>query len=183
MRLRSLLFGLTWLLAVSATAVPASADVIQVPDPRGDEQPARGDVLSFRVQHGDWVILRVHPRRTANPYTSRAWQEGVTRIEWQIDTNGRGSVAGWEYWGYLNGRNGRLQAEIIRNGGEPACTATASFPDASAYQIRFRRSCIGNPARAKVYGVLLYDADLDNQGAETYDVFPNRGWSSPVGYG
>lgn len=182
-RLRPVLFGLASALAIVSTATPAEAEVIQVTDPRGDEPEARGDILRFRLQHGDWVVLTLRPRRPANPFTSSAWQEGVSRVEWQIDTNGRGSVAGWEYWGYLDAANGRLRAEVIRNGGVVTCRARASFPNASAYQIRFRRSCIGNPARIKIYGWLLYDTDLSNRGAETFDRFPDRGWSSPVDYG
>jgi hypothetical protein len=168
-------------IGLGVLAEPAAAEVHRGTDPRGDERMARGDVLAYRVDHGDWIVFRVRPRRPANPYTAPAWQAGVTRVEWLIDTNGSGGVAGWEYWAYADGDGGRFTAEVIRRGGQPACTARATFPDGEAYQVRFRRSCIGDPSRIKVRGVLLYDGLLSNPGPEGEDVF-GEGWSPPVDY-
>jgi hypothetical protein len=181
--------GVVALLAavlVLALAAPAGAAQLVGTDTEGDVPFRRGDIVNFRVLHGNThVDLRLRTDRGGSPVN--VWPNRQTMIRWRIDTE---LTPGPEFAADLFIDRGEdtvfLGRVVDLSDHSTTCTAqqfvngpSTVRNDRTLYAIRFPDDCIGDPAAIRVRATFRWNPGAPG-GASVTDFAPNGGPTTPV---
>ncbi|MDZ4828296.1 MAG: hypothetical protein SGJ13_17795, partial [Actinomycetota bacterium] len=149
----------------------ASATVAAGTDARFDNgwgYDGRGDIINYGIGNDAAMVVGLQTDIFESPtaYNWRAWDlgdpawVGPTAILWQIDTNGDLTA---DYLVFFFNVGGSVTSAVTPTS-DPTnilCFASPSWDAASGYFSSFARSCVGNPASARVTAYMYYETRFD----------------------
>ena len=141
-----------------------------------DAEFGGGDITTYRVFiDSDSVEFRVRTRTGVNPFTSVAWQQNNTYLQWFVDTGGS---PGAEYYviAHKDGAGG-IEAAVRNMAGDLLCTAFFAYYGGNGYEIEAPAECLGGSTPRRFRAVFNYHRfGFDPQGFDR-DLAPNAGWT------
>jgi hypothetical protein len=187
-----------WCSAVVAAIVAGSmafalapAGAGEVTDPQGDtrnddtEAPmdvAEADIVrSWISADPRAIVLGLQVRKPTDPATHRAWMDGDSSAEWDLDVNGDSKP---DFTAALSNEDGKLIGGVSRfdetdDDADDVCSATrVGYAADTGYTVTVDPACIGSPSAVAYRAEFFFDTDPSNEASpEAADTSPDQGLS------
>jgi hypothetical protein len=192
------LVGLAAVVAFLAASLAFTSAALagELGDRQGDtvddnnQQPMdvpQADILKSWITAGTkGILLGVQVRKPTDPATDRAWVEGDSSAQWELDVNGDSKP---DYTAELYNDDGKVTGEVSRaDAGDdaPAKCLVSKFSYAAeeGYTVTVDPACIGSPSSVAYQATFSYDTNpSDENSGDATDTSPDQGMSPSVTIG